>query len=673
MVPKGGPSAENTARETARPGIARGLLLGALLALLQALTPAGAHAQPTDGLGNIGRTNYATLPFMQGIYQLCWGCSPYVEPGELFFQSNPASFFNNAANVATAIAGARYMSGTGIVPMSSQQRWEDTYAASFPAGTFPSAPSWVASDIVTFNGPNDAAFVAWRDFITNHPQYWDIAYDGGTMPPSYRSWGGQWGHISPLTPLDAADCPPGLSSCTWGDLYAYRWGLTAGLTGAYGVALSDFADSQPNDPSKMHDFNPRIIARFAQATGLPVPSGSVATQASWIVANANEQWSDFLSQGYGAFYNALATQVTGETGKQALIIDQCSATPAWRRWVGTDQRLIAQAMRPASYLCIWDSHVMQSDRGGPLRYSPIQELAGAVIAAAREPLMRNGANLEADDTAYWGAMSQFYPTLSASAQTEVGYKLLKRLWLWSAWAHIADRGGKVRRALAFVSRDYWDAGTLTAIDPLTRLIQTIIPAQPFGPALYYSVAVERAYEQANNSYGPGPLVTTYMIGDMLQAYLDKGGVAGYYVSDAALMKIVKGQANAPSAWIVLNANGGLPASEHNRLAAIAPVVTTAAAMQALPNQPLQFTNGLTGFGFYDQTHRLIVVVSNPSTQPTAATIAGAIKLSGLHGPSYTVTDLFANTTSSVTVTGGHATMPVSLTRWDTRAFAFTTP
>ena len=44
---------------------------------------------------------------------------------------------------------------------------------------------------------------------------------------------------------------------------------------------------------------------------------------------------------------------------------------------------------------------------------PMQELAGFVIAAAREPLMRNGANLEADDPAYWSAIAQFYPSLSS--------------------------------------------------------------------------------------------------------------------------------------------------------------------------------------------------------------------------------------------------------------------
>jgi hypothetical protein len=653
----------------------RVVLVLVLLPLLAAMAWAG---EPTDGQGNVGRTSYATLPFSDQIYAPCWGCSPYLVPGQLYFSANPASIFNNASSMLAARYGSAAMEASGVVPSAGAQRWEDTYDASFPVGTFPNAPSWLASDATSGGFPSDAAFVAWRNFITNHPQYWDVAYDGGTMPEQagyFRAWGGQWGHISPLTPLDAVDCPPGMASCTYGDLFAYQWAQTSGLSGGYGVTMADFTESQPVQSSNSHDFNPRIVAAFAAATGLAVPSGSTAAQAQWIVANAQTAWNDYLSQGYGKFFAALAARMGAATGRQALLVAGGSVTPSWRRWVGTDQRILAQYVNPANYLCLWDEQVIQVGRGGGPQPAPVmQELAGFAVAAAREPLMRNGASLEADDAAYWAAISSYYPTLSASAQTEIGYKLLKRLWLWSAWAHIADRNGMVRRAMAFAARDYWDAGTLTALNPLTKLIQTIMPTQPFGPALYYSTAVERTLEQQSAAaVGVGGTVNVYLNNPVLQTFIDSGGVVGYYVSDAALPKIVKGHADAPSAWIVLNADGTLPASERNQLAAIAPIVTSRAALASLPNQPLAFTGGLTGFGFYDQNHRLIVVVSNPSSNATAGTLTGMMNLTHLSGTSYTATEMFTGATTHITAAGNRASVPLSVARWDTQVFAITSP
>jgi hypothetical protein len=656
-------------------GAGRALSLAAMLPLLASPPPA-ACAEPTDGQGDIGRTSYQSLPFARDVFAPCWGCSPYLVPGELFFPANPASSFANPATMATARAASSVLEKRGIVPSGGAQRWEDTYEASFPAGTFPGEPAWIEADRARGGFPNDPAFVAWRGWIEFHPQYWDMAFDGGTMPsdPGYfRSWGGQWGHVSPLTPLDAADCPPGLSACTYGDLFAYQWGRTAGLSGGYGVVLADFSDSQPERSSNDHDFNPRIVAAFARATGVPVPQGGAATQARWIVANAAPAWNDFLSRGYAEFFAALAARIGAATSRRALIIDGCGITASYRRWVGTDERIIAQGIAPANYLCMWDDQVIQVGRAGPVADPPMQELAGAVVGAAREPKLRNGMSLEADDAAYRAAIKAFYPTLGAGARTEIGGKLLKRLWTWCAWAHIADRDGNVRRALAVMGRDNWDVGSLAALDPLATLIRTIVPTQPFGPALYYSTEVERAREQREAStLGVGTTVGFYLENAVLQSFIDRGGVVGYYVSDAALGRIAARQANAPSAWIVLDDQGMLPARERSQLAAIAPVVGSAGALAALANQPLAFTGGLTGFGFYDQNHRLIVVVSNPSSLPTATPLAGAIRLTQLAGSGYAATNLFTNETSAGPISDGAASLSVTLGRWDTEVFAFTT-
>jgi len=284
------------------------------------------------------------------------------------------------------------------------------------------------------------------------------------------------------------------------------------------------------------------------------------------------------------------------------------------------------------------------------------------VNAAREPAVRNGAFLSANDSLFWAAVAQFYPTLSAADQQEWGTKQLKREWLEYAWAHIADRTGATRRALAFASSDYWDWGT---VDPtVTTLMQTITPTRPFGIGLYYSVSVERAIEIAN----PGAKIvgTVYMNPNVILA-AKQAMPLNYFVSDAALP--VLQPSAAPTGWLVLGAGNKLPAAEQAALTKIAPIYTTVAQAQAA--SPLQFTGGLTGTAFYDQHSRLIVTVTNPSTVATAVAISGVMELSGLANGTYTMTDLFSGTKTSVPVSGGSASIPVTVTRWDTRAFAFT--
>lgn len=621
--------------------------------------------------GDVGNTSYTSLPFQKQVYDLCFNCSPNLAPAELFFEANPKSPFNDRSKMAQTREDVAGKEDAGIVPSAGIQRWEATFAASFPKGTFAGEPDWVEED----RGKGFAQmpeFAAWRDWIAGHPQYLDMAADGGTMPVAFRAWGGSWGHISPLTPLDAKDCPPDMQTgCDWGDAYAWRWAKSSAKTGAYGLVLSDFSDSQPGVASNVHDFNPRIVAAFVSAgtrydAGLndasPLPD-----RAAWIVANHFNAWNDFIAAGYARFYSALATRVGAATDRKALIIDQCGLTPAARRLFGVDARIIAQKISPRNYVCMWDDHVIQADRTGPVETPPIQELAGFALAAAREPLVRNGANLEADDQAYWTAIAKFYPNLSQADQREVGHKLLKRLWIWSAWAHVADRSGNVRRALAFVSRDYWDDGKLTALGPLATVIRSVMPARAFGPALYYSTAVEREVEQtAAKAVGTrDEEIATYLPAWELQALIDGGAPVGYYISDAALPAL--GKANAPSAWVVLDAEGLLPPGEKSALQALAPIVTSADALAALPDQPLKLSDGLAGFGFYDTAGKLVLVISNPATGPDARSISGTVQLAKLEASdgSHQLHNLLTGASLPVIVSGHAATFPIEVARWDT--------
>jgi hypothetical protein len=290
------------------------------------------------------------------------------------------------------------------------------------------------------------------------------------------------------------------------------------------------------------------------------------------------------------------------------------------------------------------------------------------IAAAREPLVRNGPNMECDVQDFWGGVAFNFPKLKPEAQHEIGLKRLKRLWLETAWAHIADRQGRTRRAVAFFERYYWDAGK---IDPaLVALYQDVRPARPFGPAIYYSVAIERACERQGKAYlGDGGW--NRPITDLREA----GVALNYYVSDAALAKI--GPDSRPTFWIVPRQPGVagdlLPAGERARIEAIAPVLDEKTALRAAT--PLRFSGGnrgLTGFGFIDQNNRLIIVVSdriergedNNHLPATRAEVAVS-----LPDGAYTAHELLGDTRISFTVAKGRGIFRTALPRWDTKVFA----
>src|SRR6185312_12163519 len=282
-----------------------------------------------------------------------------------------------------------------------------------------------------------------------------------------------------------------------------------------------------------------------------------------------------------------------------LVIDQCGMWPSARRFYGIDETTIASVVGTEHYICIWDDQTMQVGRSGE---SMIWGIGGMVLAAAREPDIRNGANLSADDDQFWQATAAFWPNLGTAAQHERGLKELKRAWLETAWSQVATRQGGSRRAMAFLSRDYWDGGKLDA--KVTQLIRTIVPTKPFGFALYYSNAAERTKEARVPV--SGDLNASYMNPAILMHFKNGGGAVNYYVATAGLPSLQAG--HKPAAWLVLD--GTVPAVELNQLKAVAPVLTSLAAAKTFANAPLGYSAGLTGIGFYDQGNRLIVTVTN---------------------------------------------------------------
>jgi hypothetical protein len=636
-------------------------LLG--LAASMTLAPAAAHAgclanQPSvcsatiNADGQVGNTSYTSLPFVSSIYGQSWGSSPGLIYNNLFWQVGKN--FTNANTMKAARQYADKLTGSGIVPASGAQRWEDTYEAARPASLFPNEPGWINNDRWSLNLLNLPEAQAWVQWQNAHANLFMMGADGGSEGADFRAWHGNWGHISPMMPLPASDWPPGMRNATYGDWFAYRWGQTAQQSGAYGIMLSDFTDSQPVAPSYLIGFNPELIDRFQSTIGQNIPGSSVPQRASYINAHFIAQWNDFLANGYSRFFGALASRLRDNTGHQALVIDQCGQWPSARRFQGIDAYIISHNIPAANYICLWEDQTMQLGRNGqPM----IWGIGGMILAAAREPDIRNGGNLSADDDAFWQAVAHFWGNLSYNDQHERGLKELKRIWLETAWSHIATRQGTVRRALAFMSRDYWDGGKL---DPtVQRLIQTIVPTRPFGYAVYYSMTAERMAEARVPYAGVN---ATYMNPDKLLAFKQGGGAVGYYVSNAALYHLQS--VARPAGWIVLDT---LPADEMAKLQSIAPVFTSLNAAMANPNAPLSYSAGVTGMGFWDQNNRLIVTVENPGNQGLNASVT----LRGLANGNYVATDQFTNGQIWFTVTNGKAQIPVTITRWDTRVFIIT--
>jgi hypothetical protein len=154
---------------------------------------------------------------------------------------------------------------------------------------------------------------------------------------------------------------------------------------------------------------------------------------------------------------------------------------------------------------------------------------------------------------------------------------------------------------------------------------------------------------------------------------EQGLACNYYVSEPALNRI-----SAPVFWVIPVQDAGkvnpLSQAEYDRLAKIAPVVIGEDAVKEERNS-LRFSggnHGITGFGFYDQTDRLIVVVSdvivkgesNNALPATTATV-----LLRLPDGNYNAQELFSGEVIEFNISSGKGEFKTDLARWDTKVFA----
>ena len=255
------------------------------VALALLTLPSGAPAQttaPLNNAGEVGKTNYTVLPSRARFFRV---------PGDRRQHYHPAT----CSGILARFSKMRPIwlllsSGRPASPRQASCRQAAHSDTKIPMRSRNRATCLPASQAVSLRRIGRGrrhwhGFKAWVAWTEARPTLPIMAADGGSMPTYFRPWGGSWGHISPLMPLAAADCSSGMTKCSYGDWYAYRWGQTAGLSGAYGIMLSTFPTRSPANSRRLRG-STRDHRRFRGRREFDRPKRSTSQRATWIVSEA---------------------------------------------------------------------------------------------------------------------------------------------------------------------------------------------------------------------------------------------------------------------------------------------------------------------------------------------------------------------------------------------------
>ena len=622
-------------------------------------------------LGN----NYEVVPFRKNLFESPYGAGGLAEYHLYWKAAPPTTQDINEMRPRLADLEDRNM-----IPTIGMQGWGDNY---FNAWKVKNDPSLASSDPYrNFTGLRWETFV---DFLEDHPKYVALDINGNRHFDNNADRGRiEHLYVSPNMPLEPDDIPFGSNNPTnirtYGDWMAEQYGELAGkLGGIRGVMLSDYYDSSPYG---WLDYNPRIVKDFLVQTGLTI-SGAATTKDScnYILSNYKNEWYDFFCESYANFWGRMVESMQEHHPKKwpAIIIGQCEFAIAHRRSAAVDFRILAKRMGADRAIYGWDSQRMVGHRKNYAPESCTPSLIG--IAAAYEPGIYHGANMECEINDFWDGIVYNFPKLTegkvvtasgvkvSEVQQELGLKRLKRLWLETAWGHIADSDGNVRRAISYFERYYWDAGKINA--DIQNMYNSLYPAKAFGPAIYYSETLQRLCEKKGYMY-------LQEFNQEIYGFRENGVACNYYVSDRGVKNMKDGA--KPAYWIIPVRSGitvnDLSAEEKAALEAIAPIIPhTQAVAYGKENNPLQFEGGnyrITGYGFYDNHDRLIVSVSdqirrgetNNELPATEAKITIKLEKNGR----YHATELFTNEVINFDVKIGVGVINAELDRWDTKVF-----
>lgn len=536
-----------------------------------------------------------------GVYDFSWGSSGLDWPQKLFYEEVPMLNDHHLGEMQV-IADA--YEAEGKIAMIGGVYWGYEYRSAI--GGDPEQ-----------NLPDNSDIPGWKQYgewLSARTHYFARTWDGDIFFPNA-------GYITPLMPLDEADWPEGIPNANYGDWLGVKLGKFALHTHNRGMMAADFVVGLYGSHL---DFHHRVLDDFEDWAGVSIPGETIRQRADVVMANHWPEFSDYRSHKMANFYARMAATIQAG-GKVPVVGGQILANPAVARGWGSDFRIYLEHLPAENWLFQIE---LQSDWGRPvLRYWDTASAIG--LLAGRNPDIPLGAHMNSDDDSFW------YAVEAAGESREWGMKSLKHQWLSVGWTHVATSNGGLRRAPLYFQRGYWDYGTLP--DEWMELIYAHIPRKSWGPAIYYSVAIERALEVSATEW--------YRIAWAIPTFReDHGLTSAYFASDLALEHL---QPHAfPTCWLVYEAQK-LPASERMKLESIAPVVAT--PEEALQYSPLRFEGtGLGGFGFVDQNDSKIIMVSNASEESTT----GWIHLKGFSNGPLTLIGKMGAPTLQITIEEG---------------------
>lgn len=589
--------------------------------------------------------SYDNPPFTDEVWKQSWGSGQGLAPQLWFWEDVPQ--YQQLKEKINGVAAK--IEAEGKVPVTGLHLLREVFTKSKSGGEYSELPG----------------HQAWVKWVEAHPEYLGV-------DRNEKHFG--WGYVSPLVPLKAEDYPQNFEGdvAYFADWQADKLGRLAAFTGINGFLFSDFFDSHPHT-SPQNYFNSGIIDDFERVTDITLTSKTITKQAQELRSQYYQEWLDYWVDRWAYNWSAIVREIRRYTGKEPWLVSQTSFTPAsMRRHGAVDPRVILQYISPDNII-----FSVQSIQGLMIRHLPLPESiesASIGLHAAREPEAYYDHNIMSSEDRYWKAVDDLWSDLSEEIREELGWKRLKRTWLESGWTHVATRQGNIRRAAETWTRSYHNKGEIDR--SWVKLLREIEPTRPFGPAIYYSVSIERAYE----AYGEvqNPIHLSYL-GEELQPVteLKEAGIPfNYYVSDAALNKLQNDF--YPTVWIIpdryLKGKDLLPTRERIALEKIAPILSEKEAQKF--DYPLSFSSNqqgrtIAGFGFYDQNDRLIVVASDRITIGETNANLGATQATvhlKLPDGKYAVRELLNNREITFKVISGSGEFSTTIDRWDTQVF-----
>lgn len=558
-------------------------------------------------------------PFMSDVVQTPWGPAHASWPEQMFWEQTDTSRYDEARGSADRCIRA------GRVPIASCVRWTGTFVDARPGGKVSTKPGYKEWGLWHLE----------RDSLFVRNDTGGIAkYDAGL--------------IVPMMPLDKADWPEGTENATYGDWQADRLSRLCKAVNLQGFGAADFIEAYPYEYFHTLDYHPRLVDKFERSASISIAGSTTKEKVGFIKEHLFSEYLDFWCEGYAGFYAAMEREIRRRTGREPLMMSQTHYWPSRRRWLGTDHRIILKHVSPQ---CIFQLVELQGDNIRSLMRPEVTAMTMGLFAC-REPDFRMGAIMNADHDEFWKAAGHAVPSLSTEERREWGLRYLRRHWIETGFVHVANRDGTVRRACQILQRHYWDQGTIDS--SLVALIRSIKPSRPFGPAVYYSVAVERTFERPGKWGG-------WNILDKVSA-LRRRNAVGYFVSDVALDNL--SPRNRPSGWFVFDRDS-MSSAEHIRLEACAPLLDN---NETTPAGPIACDDSTMGFGFFDQDDRLVFTVSNIKSSPAQRNCA--VLFTGVADGQYRAVDLEDTSKAyPFRIHNQTGSLSVPIERWDTGIFA----